>query len=98
MNRARGPRSARRPEPAPEAHDRVRRAGAVERTETVEVLAIGRQGWAVAERRIEHATPLVVEAIAEQMRGTVRADSGWMPTIVVLDAAGDDVTARYRVD
>jgi len=98
MNRARGPRSARDAEPAAGVEDRARRRTGSEQTATVAVLAIGRQGWAVAERRIEHATPLVVEAVAEQLRGMVRADSGWMPTIVVLDATGDDVTARYRVE
>ena len=43
-------------------------------------------------------TPLVVEAVAEQLRGQVRADTGWMPAIIVLDACGDEVTARFRVE
>jgi hypothetical protein len=98
MNGARGPRSTGDAESAAGVRDHARRSNGSEQTATVAVLAIGRQGWAVAERRIEHATPLVVEAIAEQLRGMVRADSGWMPTIVVLDVTGDDVSARYRVE
>jgi L,D-peptidoglycan transpeptidase YkuD (ErfK/YbiS/YcfS/YnhG family) len=69
-----------------------------QQTGTVTVLAIGRQGWAVAERRVDGGTPLVVEAVAEQLRGQVRADTGWMPAIIVLDACGDEVTARFRVE
>ncbi len=69
-----------------------------QQTGTVTVLAIGRKGWAVAERRVDGGTPMVVEAVAEQLRGQVRADTGWMPAIIVLDASGDEVTARFRVE
>ncbi len=64
----------------------------------ITILAIGKQGWAVAERQVERPTALIIGAIAEQLRGIVRADTGWMPSIVVLDGAGADVTDEYPVD
>ena len=64
----------------------------------VTVQAIGPQGWAVAERMVDHSTPLVVEQAADELRATVRSDSGWLPRLVVLDEQGRDVTAAYDVN
>ncbi len=64
----------------------------------VTLLAIGPQGWAVAERRIDHPTPLIVADVADQLRAAVRSDTGWTPTVLVLDRSGDDVSSRYPVE
>ncbi len=65
---------------------------------TVTLLAVGPQGWAVAERRIDHPTPMIVAEVADQLRAAVRSDTGWLPTILVLDETGADVSRRYPVD
>lgn len=62
------------------------------------IRAIGPDGWVVAERTVDRATAMVVEDAAEQLRATVRGDTGWTPRIVVLDRRGRDVTARYDVN
>jgi hypothetical protein len=62
------------------------------------VRAIGRDGWAVAERPVDYPTPLVVERVADELRAAVRSDTGWTPAIRVLDELGRDVTSRYAVE
>lgn len=62
------------------------------------VRAVGRDGWVVAERPVDYPTPLAVERVADELRAAVRSDTGWTPTVIVLDEAGRDVTARYGVN
>ena len=62
------------------------------------VRAIGRDGWAIAERPVDYPTRLVVERVTNELRAMVRSDTGWTPTIVVLDEAGRDVTPRFEVN
>jgi len=62
------------------------------------VFAIGRDGWAVAERPIDFVSAIVVESVADELRAAVRSDTGWTPTIVVVDRYGRDVTPDFKVD
>lgn len=62
------------------------------------VQAIGPDGWAIAERSVDSATPMTVKQTADELRATVRSDSGWLPRIVVLDEQDRDVTDTYNVN
>ncbi len=62
------------------------------------VFAIGRDGWAVAERPVDFVNEMVVESVADELRAAVRNDTGWTPAIVVVDSYGCDVTHRFKVD
>ena len=64
----------------------------------VTVIAIGREGWAVADRRVDVPLPTLVEDAAEQLRALVRSEHGWQPRIVVLTADGQDISTEFRVD
>ena len=68
------------------------------RTPFVVVRAIGSQGWAVAERPVDHPTLLSVERVADELRSTVRSETGRTPIIVVTDPDERDVTAAYEVN
>ena len=72
----------------------VRRRRAPLRT----VCVIGPDGWMVAERPVDFAAAMVVESVADELRALVRSDSGWTPTIVMLDQRGRDVTQHYSVN
>jgi hypothetical protein len=61
----------------------------------VTVLAVGREGWVVAERRLDHGLAGLVEDAADALRSVVRNDTGWEARILVIDAEGRDVTARF---
>lgn len=65
--------------------------------DAVRIVAIGREGWPLAERLLETATRIVIEDTADQVRGLVRADTGWTPTIRVLDEDGNDLSSLYNV-
>lgn len=62
------------------------------------VFAIGRDGWAVAEQPIDFVSAIVVESVADELRAAVLSDTGWTPTIVVVDRYGRDVTPDFKVD
>jgi hypothetical protein len=60
--------------------------------------ALGPDGWAVAERFVDHPSPMILEDVAEQLRALVRVETGWTPTVRLLDPRGRDVSARYELD
>ncbi len=60
--------------------------------------AIGPDGWPCAERIVDHAVPLIVEQVADELRSAVRSDSRWLPRIAVLDEHGRDITASFNVN
>ena len=60
------------------------------------VQAVGRDGWVVAERRLDHGLSILIEDAADALRSAVRLETGWEPRIVVQDEEGHDLTARYN--
>ncbi len=62
------------------------------------VRAIGPHGWVAAERPVDYPTRLVVERVADELRAAVRSDTGWTPTLIVLDENGRDITCHYDVN
>jgi hypothetical protein len=62
------------------------------------ILAIGPNGWAVAERIVEHPIPMLVEQAAEELRWAIRSETGRTPLIMVLDDRGRDLTRSFDVN
>jgi hypothetical protein len=62
------------------------------------VQALGHDGWVVAERSVDHPSSLILDQVADQLRAHVRGETGWTPTLRVLDPQGRDVSARFRLD